>query len=212
MENLVKENIICIDVRSHNMIQLFAVCIKYSVDMDVLTWYKRKSVDISSNLTGKIWIDIITKNRVAVEYTIHWDTGSGYMMYCNKRKKTRVSNSEDYMFVGHELDLLNSIKPVKTPKLPKTEEVIDKYIYYVEHGCVELRNPEMDAKVAARGYIINTYLSDMIDGKPFEPKSKPSKKSTSVNIEDLKKKMNEAVLNEDYELAASLRDKIKELS
>jgi hypothetical protein len=48
-------------------------------------------------------------------------------------------------------------------------------------------------------------------GDPVPDKAKPKKKESVISIEDLKKMMEEAIENEEYEIAAELRDKISKL-
>ena len=49
------------------------------------------------------------------------------------------------------------------------------------------------------------------EGTPVPDAPKKKKKENVISIDDLKKMMNEAIENEEYEIAAELRDKITKM-
>ncbi len=52
---------------------------------------------------------------------------------------------------------------------------------------------------------------NVVDDSEIKPKKKKKKKDSLMSIEDLKRMMDEAIRNEEYEVAAELRDKITKL-
>ena len=114
--------IICINIASLNAQQLFAICETYLIGFEEL--YKRKT----ETKVSMYWV----KDKDIVAYVI----GGFFFM------------STDYKTVSLEdQERLMKMQPIKTPKMPKTEQAVNNYKAFLEEGY-DIRTPSMDSKLA----------------------------------------------------------------
>jgi len=114
--------IICINIASMNAQQLFAICETYLIGFEEL--YKRKT----ETKVSMYWV----KDKDIVAYVI----GGFFFM------------STDYKTVSLEdQERLKKMQPIKTPKMPKTEQAVNNYKAFLEEGY-DIRTPSMDSKLA----------------------------------------------------------------
>ena len=113
--------IICINIASLNAQQLFAICETYLIGFEEL--YKRKT----ETKVSMYWV----KDKDIVAYVI----GGFFFM------------STDYKTVSLEdQEKLKKMPPIKTPKMPKTEQAVNNYKAFLEEGY-DIRTPSMDSKL-----------------------------------------------------------------
>lgn len=116
------DKIICLNLASVNTQQLFAICETYFIGFEEL--YKRKT----ETKVSKYWV---TEDKKIIAYVI-----GGFFRLAN-----------DYQSISkQDQDRLKSIKPVKTPKIPKTEQALRNYKAFVAEGY-DIRTPSMDSKL-----------------------------------------------------------------
>ena len=114
--------IICINIASLNAQQLFAICETYLIGFEEL--YKRKT----ETKVSMYWV----KDKDIVAYVI----GGFFFM------------STDYKAVSlKDQERLKKMPPIKTPKMPKTEQAVNNYKAFLEEGY-DIRTPSMDSKLA----------------------------------------------------------------
>ena len=105
-----------------NAQQLFAICETYLIGFEEL--YKRKT----ETKVSMYWV----KDKDIVAYVI----GGFFFM------------STDYKTVSLEdQERLKKMQPIKTPKMPKTEQAVNNYKAFLEEGY-DIRTPSMDSKLA----------------------------------------------------------------
>jgi len=107
---------------SLNAQQLFAICETYLIGFEGM--YKQKV----NNNVSKYWI---TGNGIIVAYII-----GGFFFMGTDYKNTSLEEQER----------LKKIQPIKTPKMPKTEQSINNYKVFLEEGY-DIRTPSMDSKL-----------------------------------------------------------------
>ena len=115
------DKIICINLTSLNAQQLFAVCETYFIGFEEL--YRRKTetkVSMYWILEGKIVAFVI-----------------GGFFYLGKNFES-ISKEDQ--------DKIKSIKPVKTPKIPKTKQTLINYKAFLAEGY-DIRTLSMDSKL-----------------------------------------------------------------
>ena len=123
-----------------NAQQLFAICETYLIGFEGM--YKRKT----ETKVSKYWI---TGNGIIVAYII-----------------------QDFFFMGtdykdtskEDQDRLKKIQPIKTPKMPKTEQALNNYKAFLEEGY-DIRTPSMDSKLI----YFETKRQEAREAKPIEP-------------------------------------------
>lgn len=186
METLKIENLICINLQSNNE-HLFAVSRLYNIDFEFLVNLK-EGKSFYSDKMSKIWIDKVSFNLVAGIFIID--------LY----KKFKKSDQEKMGFTLFGIELkedeilaIKKLKVVSTPKIKKDELTISFYKSHIEKGY-DLSIRSLDEKVGIdNDYILVTTSSE---------------KTNQIPTDKLEKLMLEAVEDEDYELAARLRDQI----
>ena len=112
--------IICINLKSVNTQQLFAICETYFIGFEVLCKSKSMGIDMK-------WI---TEDRQTIAYVVN-----GYF-YMN----------DDFSISKEDQEKIKTIKPLKTPKMPKTELAVNNYKAYLAEGY-DIRTPSMDSKL-----------------------------------------------------------------
>jgi hypothetical protein len=113
--------IICINLESVNTQQLFAICETYLIGFEEL--YRRKT-------ETKVSMYWLTDDKV-VAFII-----GGFFRLGSDFKSL---SKEDQ-------DKIKAIKPVKTPKMPKTEQALRNYKAFLDEGY-DIRTPSMDSKL-----------------------------------------------------------------
>ena len=169
MEALNLDNVICINLKSVNLNQLFAICEEYNLDF-VKQVADKKTIDIKYIFLNDVRLTLITETVNSFVYNF------------------RLTDSQ--------IESIMKIKPVKTPKIRKTAETLRLYKLYVEQGY-DLYIPSLDQKLGL--------------GKTYELVSDGKVELKQVSKSELENLMQEAVAEENYELAASLRDQLNSL-
>jgi hypothetical protein len=113
--------IICINLDSVNAQQLFAICETYFIGFEEL--YRRK-----------------TETKVSM----YWMTESKVVAFVIGGFFRMGSDFESVSLEDQER--LKKIKPVKTPKMPKTEQAVKNYKAFLDEGY-DIRTPSMDSKL-----------------------------------------------------------------
>ena len=114
--------IICINIVALNAQQLFAICETYLIGFEEM--YKRKT-------ETKVSMYWITGNGVVVAYMI-----DSFFFMGTDYKNTSLEDQAK----------LKKIQPIKTPKMPKTEQAVNNYKAFLEEGY-DIRTPSMDSKL-----------------------------------------------------------------
>ena len=104
-----------------NAQQLFAICETYLIGFEEL--YRRKT-------ETKVSMYWITGNGIIIAYII-----DGFFFMGTDYKNT---SKEDQ-------DRIKAIKPIKTPKMPKSEQTLNNYKAFLDEGY-DIRTPSMDSK------------------------------------------------------------------
>jgi hypothetical protein len=115
------DKIICINLESVNTQQLFAICETYFIGFEEL--YRRKKetkVSMYWMIEGKIIAFII---------------GGFFRLGSNFESLSK-----------EDQDKIKAIKPVKTPKMPKTEQALRNYKAFLAEGY-DIRTTSMDSKL-----------------------------------------------------------------
>jgi hypothetical protein len=123
-----------------NAQQLFAICETYLIGFEEL--YRRKT----ETKVSMYWIN----EKEIVAFII-----DGFFFMGTNYKET---SKEDQ-------DRLRKIQPIKTPKMPKTEQALNNYKAFLEEGY-DIRTPSMDSKLI---YFENK-KQEAREAKPVEPK------------------------------------------
>ena len=168
MEALDLNKVICINLKSVNNEQLFAICEEYNLNF-------KKQLEYKKNDIIKIWIIIDGSDR-----------------YSLIREEQKVFDVDPSLTI-EQREAIKKIKPIKTPKIKKTPETLRLYKLFVEQGY-DLYIPSLDQKLGL--------------GKTYELVSECKVELNQISKSKLEILMQEAVSEENYELAASLRDQI----
>ena len=115
------DKIICINLEALNTQQLFAICETYLIGFEEM--YKRKT----ETKVSKYWV---VDNKI-VAYVIE-----GFFFMGTDYKSTSLE----------EQTRLKKMTPIKTPKMPKTEQALNNYKAFLEEGY-DIRTSSMDSKL-----------------------------------------------------------------
>lgn len=185
MKTLKIENLICINIQSDNE-HLFAVSRFYNLDFELLVKLKEGKSNYDYKVS-KVWIDKVSFDIISLIFII------------DAVRKSKKSIEEDFGFrtcvnmSDEQILKVRKIKPVSTPKIKKDEATIYFYKSHIENGY-DLNIRSLDEKIGIdNDYILVTTASDKVN---------------QISSDKLEKLMLEAVEDEDYELAARLRDQI----
>ncbi len=119
------DEIICINLKTLNAQQLFAICETYFIGFELL--YRTKT----RGITTMCWININDKNPVAF-------VTNGFFEINTRFPNISMADQEK----------LKALKPLKTPKMPKTASALNNYKAFLAEGY-DIRTPSMDSKLAA---------------------------------------------------------------
>lgn len=117
------DKIICINSGSLNDQQLFAVCETYFIGFETMHSAKMAGVTMK-------WL---TEDRETIAFVLDGQFIIG--------DKFNPLSKKEY-------DRIKKIKPVKTPKMPKTASALNNYKAFLAEGY-DIRTPSMDSKLAA---------------------------------------------------------------
>lgn len=185
METLKIENLICINIQSNNE-HLFAVSRFYNLDFESLVKLKEGKSAYDYKVS-KVWIDKVSFDIVSLIFIIDSVRKSKKSIEDDFGFRTCVNMSDDQILE------VRKMKPVSTPKIKKDELTIHFYKSHIENGY-NLSIRSLDEKIGIdHDYVLVTTESE---------------KTNQIPTGKLEKLMLEAVEDEDYELAARLRDQI----
>jgi hypothetical protein len=187
MKTLKIENLICINLQSNNE-HLFAVARSYDLDFELIIKLK-EGKDIYSDKVSKLWIDVVSYEVVAGIFIVD--------LYKKFKKSDQEDlgffHSNDFKLTEDEVSVIKKMKVVSTPKIKKDEATISVYKLAIENGY-DLSIRSLDEKIGIdNDYVLVTTASEKVNQIPNDK---------------LERLMLEAVEDEDYELAARLRDQI----
>lgn len=185
MENLKIENLICINIQSNNE-HLFAVARFYNLDFELLVKLKEGKSAYDYKVS-KVWIDKLSFDIVSLIFIVDSFKKFKKEVQDNYGFRTCINMSDDQILE------VRKMKPVSTPKIKKDELTIHFYKSHIENGY-DLSIRSLDEKIG----IDNDYVLVTTE----------SEKTNQIPTGKLEKLMLEAVEDEDYELAARLRDQI----
>ena len=136
------DKIICLNLASVNAQQLFAICETYFIGFEEL--YKRK-----------------TETKVSM----YWVCGHKIIAYV----------IDGFFFMGSDFksaskedqDRIKAIRPIKTPKMPKTEQTLLNYKAFLAEGY-DIATPALDSKLKfleAKIESIKNNVEEVVDVK-----------------------------------------------
>ena len=117
------DEIICINLTSLNAQQLFAICETYFLGFELLYRIKMRGIISMS------WVNLNDKNPVAVITSGFFEVNFPSISIADQEK-------------------LKALKPLKTPKMPKTASALNNYKAFLAEGY-DIRTPSMDSKLVA---------------------------------------------------------------
>ena len=115
----------CINLKSVNQQQLLAICETYLFGFEGLLIDKKEGMNL-------IWLDSEART-VAYTYTGDWG-------------EVLVKGSHYNGMIKKDYDRIMDIKPVKTPKFPKTDQALNNYIAFLKEGF-DVRIPAIDSLI-----------------------------------------------------------------
>jgi len=118
------DEIICINLKALNAQQLFAICETYFIGFELLFETK---IDAETTM---YWININDKNPVAF-------VTNGFFEINSRFPNISMADQEK----------LKAMKPIKTPKMPKTITALNNYRAFLAEGY-DIRTPSMDSVLA----------------------------------------------------------------
>jgi len=127
------KKVICINIGSLNEQQLFSISENYFLGFEALVTIKKEGFD-------KIWVEINGDYLIAFMFDDEDFTVAEN--FCPITKKER--------------DSLLKLKPVKTPRIPKNENCLKNYEYYLSKGY-NIKTKSLDEK-----------LTEMTETKVFD--------------------------------------------
>lgn len=146
------DKIICLNLAAVNAQQLFAICETYLIGFEEL--YKRK---IETGVS-KYWV--IETGEDSKVYDILAYTIDGFFFMSTKYKNTSLEDQST----------IKRVKPIKTPKMPKTEQALFNYKAFLAEGY-DIRTPALDSKLKFLESKIETTKSSIeIESEEVESK------------------------------------------
>lgn len=132
--------IICINLKSANAQQLFAICETYRFGFEALYDAKKKGIHM-------IWL---AEDGLGVAHVKECSFRPGQVVFQLNTALTKK-----------ELDRLKKIKPVKTPKMPKTDDAINNYKAFLREGH-KIQTKSIDDKIEKKS-LANLKIDIAID-------------------------------------------------
>lgn len=162
------DNIIMINVKSHNLTQLFYICENLNLNFEKLANYKKLSGDKPGDFTGKVWIDTKLSILIGVEY-IHmfgdFVKRGDSMKYIYPK---RIETYENYAIGLNELEIMRKIQPIKTPKRPNNLDSFFTYKSLIEKGY-DLKDYYYESKmVNTKIHHLKNKLSECLEIENYE--------------------------------------------
>lgn len=116
--------IVCINLRSSNAQQLFAICETYLFSFEGLH-----------------------KDKIDGVNTVWLDSQARYIAYTFNDDVDRLHMGQFYKdVIKKDYDRIRDVKPVKTPKFPRTDQALNNYIGYLKEGY-DIRIPAIDSLI-----------------------------------------------------------------
>lgn len=176
-------NIICINLKQHNLFQIFSISEWYNFDFEILANLKDEVSEQPGEFTGKIWIDLETSEIFAYEFRKLFHE---YIVKSGVQKKywpKKIDIRTFYDGLGvDEILSLGKMRSINTPKIIKDTKTYNMYRYYIERGW-DIKNESLD--------------------RIIEDNEKRIREKNLLKLKDL---LEQAIEMEEYEMAAELRD------
>ena len=116
--------IICINLKSANQQQLLAICETYLFSFEGLC-----------------------KDKIDGVNTVWLDSQARYIAYTFNDDVDRLNMGKFYKdVVKKDYDRIRDVKPVKTPKFPRTDQALNNYIAYLKEGY-DVQIPAIDSLI-----------------------------------------------------------------
>lgn len=145
------DKIICLNLATVNTQQLFAICETYLIGFEEL--YKRKT----ETGVSKYWVIETYENSKIYDILAYIIDGFFFMS-----TKYKDASLEDQ-------SIIKRVKPIKTPKMPKTEQTLFNYKAFLAEGY-DIRTPALDSKLKFLESKIETMKSVEVESKEVESK------------------------------------------
>jgi len=162
------DNIIMINVRSHNLTQLFYISENLNLNFEKLANYKNISGDKPGDFTGKVWIDTKLSIVIGAEYIKMFGDfvkRGDTMKYLYPKK---IETYENYSIGLNELELMKKIQPVKNSKRPNNLDSFFAYKSLIEKGY-DLKDSYYESKmINTRIYQLKNKLSECLELENYE--------------------------------------------
>lgn len=139
--------IICINLKSVNAQQLFAICETYRFGFETL-------YDDKKTGTHMIWL---AEGGLVVASVEECSFRPGQVVF----QLNAAAFQLNMALTKKELDRLKKIKPVKTPKMPKTDDAINNYKAFLREGH-KIQTKSLDDKIEKKSFVKSNF-DDVID-------------------------------------------------
>lgn len=171
------DKVVCINLKPMDLRQIFSISETYS-------WGFEQLIQDKKDGCNKIYVSTETGDVIALEEQL-------MCKYTNKLHEPEFMICNEFSPVTKKVyDRLKNMKPVRVPKVPKTERSLNAYLHYLDEGY-DIKMPSLDRKVE---YLRNKLTKD----KEIEPVktdiievSKKTKKETTLEIDTILDKINE---------------------
>lgn len=115
------DKVVCLNLKTMDLKQIFSISETYSWDFEVLLNDKKTG-------SNKLYVESNTGEVIGMEEQL-------WCKYTNKFHDPRFMVFSKFSPVTKKIyDRLKNMKPVKVPKVPKTERSLNTYLYLLEKG------------------------------------------------------------------------------
>ena len=115
------DKVVCLNLKTMDLKQIFSISETYSWDFEVLLNDKKTG-------SNKLYVESNTGEVIGMEEQL-------MCKYTNKLHDPRFMVFSKFSPVTKKIyDRLKNMKPVKVPKVPKTERSLNTYLYLLEKG------------------------------------------------------------------------------
>jgi hypothetical protein len=176
------DKVVCINLKNMDLRQIFSISETYSWDFEVLVADKNTG-------SNKLYVLTDTGDVIGMEEQL-------MCKYTNKLHEPQFMVFTEFSPVTKKIyDRLKNMKPVKVPKVPKTERSINTYLRLLEKGY-DIRMPSFDRYIE---YLKNNQVdnsnqveeeSDNVDEIVTE--SKKSKKEIILEVDTILDKISKS--------------------
>lgn len=164
------DKVVCLNLKTMDLKQIFSISETYSWDFEVLLNDKNTG-------SNKLYVETTTGEVIGMEEQL-------MCKYTNKLHDPQFMVFSKFSPVTKKIyDRLKNMKPVKVPKVPKTERSLNTYLYLLEKGF-NIRMVSFDRYIE---YLRNKKQENLVENTDQflnEDLSKLSKKDIQSLIDD----------------------------